>query len=444
MLKHQPLIFALLLTAMHWGCDDNNSDDGTDTEHNAPEESDSNGGYSDGDPEAGDAPTDSDEPMDSDIVAEEMFIADIEQAMSDDLVPGMAVAIVAGGEVAWQRGFGYGDLESKEKITTDTPFPLASISKTFIGTTLMQLEESGEIDIDDDINSFGLPFAVKHPGFEDERITLRNLANHTSGILDDDEVYECLYYIEADQSSLSNAFYPESCPEDMPTDLGTFLSAYLSEDGALYADRNFTDAEDGRVGEVFNYSNIGAALAAFAVETATGVRFETLCEENIFAPLGMTNTHWHSEQFDDPSRITGLHVVIDEEPFRLPPYAYPTWPDGGLKASVADLARYFAAISAGGALEGTRILSESKVREMLASQTDGIEVKGYSFDSYGIFWLGVQGIVGHTGGDFGVTTAMLLEPNSGVGIVLLVNLDSESMNNFGLMIQKTFEFGMTF
>jgi CubicO group peptidase (beta-lactamase class C family) len=100
----------------------------------------------------------------------------------------MAVAIVAEGQPVWQRGFGYADLETMHPVTPHTPFPIASVSKTFIGTALMQLEEDGVIDIDDNINDFGLPLPVGHPGLNDAGFPLRQLTNHTSGILDNEDI----------------------------------------------------------------------------------------------------------------------------------------------------------------------------------------------------------------------------------------------------------------
>jgi CubicO group peptidase (beta-lactamase class C family) len=369
----------------------------------------------------------------------------IEAEMRGAGIPGLAAAIVAGGEVKWQEGFGAADIASNRPITTDTPFPIASISKTFIATALMQLVEAGEIDLDTDINELGLPFEVRHPAFADEEITLRMLTTHTSGILDNWDVYDCHYYIEADGSRLLNLLYPDACPNTPVPDLGSFLESYLTEEGALFdPELNFSDETTGGPGRFFSYSNVGAALAAYAIGTATETTLEEQCEAHIFKPLGMNNTHWHLSDFDDPSAVTSLHMVIDGELVTLPTYSITTWPDGGLRTTVEDLARYLAAIMNGGVLDGTRILAKEHVDEMLSPNTPAdvpLFLGDNELDFQGIFWHGIMGVVGHTGGDPGVATAMLFQPDEEVGVVLLMNSDLTDMETFVALITGALELG---
>ena len=407
------LLLLTVLAAALWGCDD-----------------------------AEEKPSKNTEPL-----TDTQFIAWMTQEMETAEIPGMAVAIVSEGKPVWQHGFGYANLETMQPVTPHTPFPLASVSKTVIGTVLMQLEEKGMINLDDDINSFNLPFRVGHPGFDGRSFPLRRLTSHTSGIIDNDAIYNCTYYLEADGSSLSNHFYPGTCPGTPPVDTGQFLADYLAVGGAFYdAQNNFSSPQSGAPETHFNYTNIGAALAAYAIETKTGIPFDQLCEENIFSPLGMTETHWHSSQFADPAVISRVHLMINNEPMALPPYSFTTWADGGLRSSANDMARFLAAISNGGALGDVRILSASGVSQMIASQTDGVDMgeTAATGEYYGTFWSGIGSMVGHDGGDPGITTEMYFDPQKKKGFVMLINLDEKEIPRLDKMITETIRFTYTY
>src|SRR5512145_3096539 len=126
----------------------------------------------------------------------ESLVGDI---MEEEQLPGLAAAVVQGDQLAWIRGYGFADLESERAVTPDTPFTLASISKTFIAVAMMQAIEEGTVTLDTPVNETGLPFVVDNPHLSDEVITLRHLATHTSRIVDG-SAYDCSYYVEATES----------------------------------------------------------------------------------------------------------------------------------------------------------------------------------------------------------------------------------------------------
>lgn len=100
--------------------------------------------------------------------------------------PGAAMAIVKNGILLWSKGYGYADLQAARPATPDTLFMLASISKTFVATALLQLAErspAGLAVLDQDI-SVGLPFTVRNPHYPSVPITYRMLLTHTSSLID--------------------------------------------------------------------------------------------------------------------------------------------------------------------------------------------------------------------------------------------------------------------
>jgi CubicO group peptidase (beta-lactamase class C family) len=275
---------------------------------------------------------------------------------------------------------------------------LASVTKTFTGTALLQAWEEGKIGLDDPINTL-LPFEVNNPYTESEVITVRHLATHTSGLLDNWPVYGSLYV-----------------PGDSPIALGDFLQGYLVEGGEWYdAESNFADRMPG---EEYEYSNVGAALSGYLVEATTGTPLDDYAEAHIFAPLGMTNTHWHLADYEDTSVIA---VPYDADGTPLDHYGYPTWPDGQLRSSANDLGRFLAALLNGGELEGARVLSEATVAMMLTPQIPEAST------TQGWFWITdtSQGylVAQHGGGDLGVSTLIAFSPDLNIGLVILTNTD---------------------
>jgi CubicO group peptidase (beta-lactamase class C family) len=97
------------------------------------------------------------------------------QRLAEELqLPGMAAGIVRDQELWWFRGFGYADLENRTPVTRDTPYHLASLTKTFASTILLQLVEQGKLDLDTPISEFGID--LESPG----TITVRHIFSHTS------------------------------------------------------------------------------------------------------------------------------------------------------------------------------------------------------------------------------------------------------------------------
>lgn len=324
----------------------------------------------------------------------------ITERMGAARVPGLSAAIIRDGEVQAVGAWGLANVEEDRPVDTDTLFNLASVSKTFIAVAVMMAVEDGALDLDEDVSTW-LPFDVEHP-YSSKAITLRMLMTHTSGISDNWDVLEDLY-VEGDS----------------PIGLGEFLEGYLVRGGEYYdPDWNF----DADPGEAADYSNVGASLAAYVVEAATGTPFDTYCERHIFAPLGMDDAGWHLSDLDtDQIAMPYGWVGGAWEPYGF--YGYPDYPDGNLRTTAPQLGRFLAAITAGGTLDGERLLKASSVASLLTSQVPDLE------DLQGLMWYGWQlgddEVWGHNGGDDGVATEILFRPTDGAGVVLLMNGDAD-------------------
>ena len=325
------------------------------------------------------------------------FITD---KMAKARVPGLSVALIRGGEVTAAGAWGLANVDDNRPVTTDTLFNLASVSKTVVATSVMMHVEDGDIDLDANVNEV-LPFDVDHP-WSSRKITPRQLLTHTSGISDNWDVLEPLY-VEGDS----------------PIALGDFLEDYLVPGGKYYdADWNY----DLEPGEAADYSNVGSSLAAYLVEASTGTGFDQVCEDEIFAPLGMDDAGWHLADVDqDRLAMPYAWAGGDWEPYGF--YGYPDYPDGGLRTTAPQIARLLALYAAGGVYDGERLLQEDTVDEMLSHQVPNLD------ETQGLIWyswdLGDDTVWGHNGGDDGVATEILFRKSDGAGVVVLMNADGD-------------------
>jgi CubicO group peptidase (beta-lactamase class C family) len=320
-------------------------------------------------------------------------------------IVGLGAAILVDGKIVWTKGYGHADRAQGLPFTPDTVMNVGSISKTATGVALMRAVQEGRLSLDADVNDY-LPFKVVNPRFPEARITLRQLATHTSSITDRWAVYRETYH-----------FGGEPHPA-----LGDFLRAYFVPGGTTYAAGNFLDVKPGTHRE---YSNIGAALAGYIVECATGESLSDYMRRTVFEPLGMRNTAWLLNDVE-PSHHSTLYVGQFGLAVPIPRYTLTTYPDGGLRTSVADLSRMFAALLDDGSYDGVRILDAATTKEMLryqytsAAKPDNVELDE---KNSGIFWQTKFNTkyMGHGGSDPGVSTEMLASPSKDVGVVLFSN-----------------------
>jgi CubicO group peptidase (beta-lactamase class C family) len=323
----------------------------------------------------------------------------IEQKMADAHIPGLAAAVVMDGEVIWSEGYGYAHIAQQREVTPDTPFMLASTSKTVTAVALMQRVEDGAVGLEDDINDH-LPFVVDNPRVEGETLLVRHIATHTSGIRDN---WNNMPYNYGGDSQIA---------------LGDFVEGYLVPGGQWYHEtQNFNAWQPGTQ---YDYGNVATALAGFLVESAGGTPFDDQCDAGIFQPLGMTNTGWHLADFE-LNDVAMPYEWFDGSFVAYGHYGYPDYPDGQLRASAADMGRFLAAISAGGELGGERILEQATVEQMLSPQVPDVDPTQF------IYWYGTtlagRNVVGHNGGDDGVATDLYFAPDTGIGVILLMNTD---------------------
>lgn len=335
-------------------------------------------------------------------------------------INGFSVAIVNQNGIRYTRGFGSADLKEDRKYTENTVQNIGSISKTFIGVALLKAQELGKLNLDDPINAY-LPFKVTNPYFPESTISIRQLATHTSS-LKDPSVYEKRGYIlkEPNQpgTKASSNFRP---PEDM-VPMEVFLKSIFSREGKWYKKNNFLKEKPGAI---FEYSNLGAGLAAYIVQVATETPFQEFTTEHILEPLGMTASGWRFADIDF-SEHSNLYSNTETQ---LPFYSLVNYADGGLILSAVDMGKYLSELIKGQNGNG-KILTTASYEELFTPQlaADNFKERNESAlsDEYnsGIFMgFSAKGYIGHTGSDPGVATFMFFNPKTQIGKILMVNTD---------------------
>ena len=361
-----------------------------------------------------------------------LFDKKIEILMRLSRFPSIAACVIEGNEVTWSNGYGFYDLDHMKSASETTIYNIGSISKTITGTALMQLWEQGLFDLDEDVNNY-LPFSLRNPNFPNDPITFRMLLSHSSSLNYDRTDYFWLNF-SADPPF---SFYPYP-----------WLEEFLTPNGKWYYPEIWSPTYG--PGEYSMYANVGFDLICYLVELISGEEFIYYCQKHIFIPLDMYNTGWNLSELNiDNVAIpyhyhNGEYIQINELSYLLgeltPPDKYwrmRMYPAGGLYTTISDLSHFFIAHMNDGVWNNIRILEDETVEEMHTIQPPGnIDMfnvhycLGWVFQDYPIIFN--LTLSGHTGGIYGVTTAMYYIPNENVGIILFMNGDGNYEQNVTL------------
>jgi CubicO group peptidase (beta-lactamase class C family) len=326
--------------------------------------------------------------------APELSKADFETFL-DALIPsqlrnrniaGAVVSVVKDGQVLFQKGYGFADVEEKKPMLPDqTLFRPGSISKLFTATAVMQLVEQGKLDLDRDVNDY-LDFSI--PKTYPEPVTLRQLLTHTGGF----------------EETLKNLFVAHE------SDLKP-LRTYLVKE---------MPARIFQPGKISSYSNYGFALAGYIVERVSGEKSERYIENHILKPLGMNHS-----TFDQPlptqlaPQMSKGYLSASKKPrdFEWVQAA----PAGALTTTAADMTRFMLAFLQDGAVDGVSILRPETVRQMETRQFEFhpmLTGLGITFMEY---LLDPVRIIAHGGDTVYFHSDMILVPEAHFGYFLSYN-----------------------
>lgn len=330
----------------------------------------------------------------------------IEKMMFYHDIPGLAVGIGKNGDLIYKEGFGYKNIKTKEKVEEDTIFHMASLTKLFVGTSIMQLMEKGLIDIEEPVKKYISYFKINDPAYE--HITIQQMLSHTSGIPQCEE-YEW----------------------DKPQYDETALEVYVKskKDVRLLS----------KPGEKFNYSDIAYEILGDVISKVSGMSFEEYVDKNIFKPLNMDNSSLLTFK-RNYEEIASPHVKNEKKQVILSPvfpYNRVHAPSSTLTSNVKDIFIWANVNLNKGTYKNTRILKEETYNLMWKSR-----VKINSKESVGISWFYRKHkeleLYGHEGSDTGFRSSFAIIPEQNMHISIHANSQSAPTKRIQKGILDTF------
>ncbi|MDB4293351.1 beta-lactamase family protein [Maribacter sp.] len=362
------------------------------------------------------------------------FTKELNEIAQQGYLPGFAVAVVNKDGILYQKGFGFADLTSKTIYTPKTIQSIASISKTTIGFSIMKLVEQGKLQLDTPINQI-LPYTLDNPNFQNDTIRVWHLATHTSGIADTSNNYDDRNRYFIPETVIDNDNMPEdwlvyfnSWKENKSLSLSDYCKKTLPQDGEWYHSDTFSD---NRAGENYQYSNLGANLAAYVVEMVSGMSFIDFTKKYIFEPLSMDAVSWHLKDVDKTKLATSY---VSEDLLATPFFGNSTYADGGLYSSCENLSTYLIEMIKGYSGKG-QLLTTGSFKTMMGKHLpEGLTAQSNQkkISNSGIFWMhSSDGYIFHNGGNpLGGTIYMWFSPEKDTGRILMTNYLVEDKNSY--------------
>jgi CubicO group peptidase (beta-lactamase class C family) len=316
----------------------------------------------------------------------------LEELIAEHKVPGAAVAVLHDGEVT-DAAAGVINLNTKVEATTDTVWQIGSMGKAWTATVVMMLVDDGELDLDKPVRTYLSGFKVADPNVS-QRVTLRHLLSHTSGIDGD-------HFEDFGRGDDCLEKYVDAC-------------AKLEQTHPL--------------GATMSYCNTGLSIAGRIIEVITENVWDQAMRERLFAPLGLTQTSTLPEEALLHRTAVGHISMKPGDPAQVAPmWMLPRvcGPMGLINSTVSDVLTFAKMhLDNGKAADGTQLLSARSVKTM---QDPQIEIPNpHTLGSHwGVGWIlfdwGTHRLFGHDGNTIGQSAFLRVDPEANLAITLLTN-----------------------
>jgi D-alanyl-D-alanine carboxypeptidase len=320
---------------------------------------------------------------------ERLFEAWIHGQMAYRGLPGIAVGVVSDQQLIWAKGFGFADIDAKTPMTPATKFRMASHSKLFTATAVMQLRDAGKVRLDDPVVKYLDWFKIQPAEPDDPPITIEELLTHSAGL---------------------------------PREAGPHWTemAFPSEDGVR---KYVLEHQTPYSPEVrWKYSNLGFTIAGMIVESVSGEKWADYVQKHIFDPLGM-NSSSVDRQVD--GLATGYGRRMPDGSREKMPFvdARGLAPATGITSNVEDMAKFVSLQFRKGPVGGSQILSTGALREMhRVRMLESNWTRGNAI-GFAVNREAGKVYVGHGGSYFGYKTQTLMQLDEKVGVIVLTNGD---------------------
>lgn len=322
----------------------------------------------------------------------------IRQVMNDLDVVGLSVAVVKNGDIIYAQSFGLKDKSQQIPLTNQSLFRIASISKSFSATAIMQLVEKGKFSLDDDFSKL-VGFKVRNPKFPETVITLKMVLSHTSSI-NDREGYFNLDVINPDKNTNWQKCYNDYEP-----------------------------------GKGYQYCNLNFNMIGTVIEKFSNERFDNYIKHHILKPMDLyggycvdslnqqlfaTLYEYDAKTKSYTASPAAYHPRREEIKNYQMGYSTPIFsPTGGMKISATDLAKYMTMHMYKGHYKKVRIIAK-KSAVLMQTKVSDEENYGLALQTVNDLIEG-KNMVGHTGSAYGLYSAMFFEPKEKFGFVVITN-----------------------
>jgi CubicO group peptidase (beta-lactamase class C family) len=341
--------------------------------------------------------------------------AEIQNMMKKFEVMGMSVAVVKNSNIIYKNSFGLNDVVSNSALTDDNIFRIASISKSFSATAIMQLVEASKLSLNDDFSNL-VGFKIRNPKYPETVITLKMVLSHTSSI-NDKQGYFNLDVIN-------------------PAKNADWAKCY----------------NDYKPGNGYQYCNLNFNMIGTIIEKVSGERFDSYVKQHILNPLGLyggycvdsldasrfATLYEYNAQTKNFTASTAAYAsrTVEIENYEMG-YSTPVFsPTGGMKISATDLAKYMTMHMNKGKLNGVRIISK-KSAKLMQRQVSNDENYGLAIRTTDKMIPG-KIMKGHTGSAYGLYSAMFFQPKEKFGVVVITNgCNSKYTDGFNQVLVET-------
>ena len=322
----------------------------------------------------------------------------VEKELARYKTPGMGVGVIRNGEVLFAGGFGYKDLETKERIDADTMWAIASCSKSFTGTLLGMLVDDGVLDFDRPIKDY-LPDFKMYDAFATAECTLRDMMCHRTGLAGYDAVWSDDTIKERSELWRRLQYLKPNLP-----------FRYKAQ-----------------------YNNYMVDMAAHVAEKVTGKSWDDMVTDRIFRPLGMTRSSTLVKYLNESENVCSGYWPGEDGPFKVAHWnSDVSAPAGGINSTINDMLKYLDFHLKRGVLpDGTRLMQEETMRDLHMQNIrytlwpwrfDEVSpIGGYAMGWYNDNYRG-EPMYWHLGEIEGFGTLQCCLPKSQIGIILYNNL----------------------
>jgi CubicO group peptidase (beta-lactamase class C family) len=323
---------------------------------------------------------------------------DIKNIIQKFDIVGLSVAVVKKGNIVYTKAFGLKDIASNTPLSDKDIFRIASISKSFSATSIMQLVEAGKLSLDDDLSKL-IGFTVRNPKYPETVITLKMVLSHTSSINDSQG------YFNFDLINPSKNANWRKC---------------------------YNDYEPGKG---YQYCNLNFNMVGAVIEKFSGERFDQYVKHHVLDPVGLYGGY-NVDSLNSRLFTTLYSYDSASNTFKPSPDAYASKredlrnyimgystpifsPTGGMKISAPDLCKYMMMHMNKGKYKGVRVISKKSSKLM--------QTKISAEEGYGLAIMNLDNLIpgkiltGHSGNAYGLYSAMFFDSKKKFGIVAITN-----------------------